>query len=362
MMQKRGTTSINLNTLSSQQQRLILTKPVIEGPRQVGFDHFHGISASLDMPPYLYIHNNNFTDGENIHMKPKSKPGRQGMSSTSFSHVEVLDALASNATEFLNSNIRKGGPPIFLYLPLTSPHTPIVPSRAFRGKSDLGPYGDLVMQTDDVVGRIISTLTRLNSLDDTLILFTSDNGFAQATLSNPANAFLHPHFPSGIFRGMKSDIYEGGHRIPFIVQWPGVVQPRTINKTPISLVDLFATFLDITHQSVGYKDARKNHGEDSTTSLLPLFMEKCGHRGQETSCVTGSENNILSELTYRIQRKQLVMHSISGCFAIREGKYLLALCSNSGGTAVLLLSRIIESSPVTMSCDYLLILLIKCCW
>lgn len=307
----------NLNKLSSHQQRLVLSQPIVEGPTQVGFDLFHGLSASLDMAPYLYIENNTFMDHDSMHMKSKVVEGRPGMASKNFSPMYVSDNLVKKAKDFLVTNLNAKREPLFLFLSLTSPHTPIVPSPQFQGKSSLGPYGDFVMQTDDVVGQIITTLKQLAALDNTLLIFTSDNGFSRGALSNPANAFRQPHEPSGIFRGGKGDIFEGGHRIPFVAHWPSRIQPNTINKTPISLVDLFATFLDITKQPVL---SLKNHGEDSDFSLLPLFVGKTPNNG----------NNTVSDW----KPKQFIVHSMKGYFAIREGKYLLALCSGSGGKSI----------------------------
>lgn len=314
--------------LSLELQQLMLGQPIMEGPRQLGFDVYHGISASLDMPPYLYINNNTFIDGAEAIMKPKNVPGRNGVTSKAFTLVGVLDTIAKKANEFLLTHVNEKSP-VFLYLPLTSPHTPVVPSPAFRGRSQLGPYGDFVMQTDDVVGQIVSTLTQLKALDNTLIIFTSDNGYTNAALSDPANAFRHPHAPCGIYRGMKADIYEGGHRIPFVAQWPRVIPPRTINKTPISHVDVFATFLDITNQGTV---PRTNRGEDSATSLLPLFLGQCDSLGPNNECVAtskGSGRNYLSSSGN--SANQFIVHSFLGCFAIRQGKYLLALCGGSGG-------------------------------
>lgn len=331
---------LNLNKLSRTQQQLVLKQPVIEGPRQVGFDIYHGISASLDMAPYLYIGNNTFMGSDSVHMKTREVEGRPGMASKNFSSVHVLDTLVQKAKDIITTNLGGAGAgaaesssrppsPLFLFLALTSPHTPIVPSPAFQGKSSLGPYGDFVMQTDDVVGQILATLRQVQSLEDTLLIFTSDNGFSRGALSNPANAFKHPHSPSGILRGNKGDIYEGGHRVPFVAHWPTRIRPNTVNKTPISLVDLFATFLDITHQPVR---SMKNHGEDSDSSLLPLFLETSSSSSilekKEKEEEKGDKGE---EVLPDWAKKQFIVHSVKGYFAIRQGKYLLALCSGSGG-------------------------------
>ena len=327
--------NINLNKLSSTQQRVVLSQPIIEGPRQVGFDIYHGLSASLDMAPYLYIDNNTFVGHDAMHMKTSRQvEGRPGIASETFSAVEVLDTFLNKAKRILTTHLgnveEESSPPLFLFLSLTSPHTPIVPSPEFQGTSLLGPYGDFVMQTDDVVGQVVSTLRQLHALENTLVIFTSDNGFSRGALSNPANAFRHPHSPSGVFRGRKGDILEGGHRIPFVVHWPRYIRPNTVNKTPISLVDLFATFLDVTQQPVR---SMKNHGEDSATSLLPLFLDKSSRVLQNYNVNNNANNNNIENSNNFTDwtKKQFIVHSMKGCFAIREGKYLLALCSGSGG-------------------------------
>jgi arylsulfatase A len=278
--------------------------PIKGGPTSVGFDYYYGISASLDMPPYMFIENDRF-----IHSslsKEKVTWGRQGPTATSFQPVDVLPHLVDRSQKILNEQLgdsdgRKH--PLFLFLSLTSPHTPVVPNSQFLNQSRLGWYGDFVMQTDAAVGSVIATLTSLRALHNTLVIFTSDNGFTNAGYMRGPRVDFSIHKPSGIFRGSKADIYEGGHRIPLVMQWPAIIKPSSTVDETVSLADLFATFADIASVSL-----LPGEGEDSY-SLLPLLVGK----------------------NDQFARNHTVVHSFYGKFAIREGRWLLAFCPGSGG-------------------------------
>jgi arylsulfatase A-like enzyme len=184
---------------------------------------------------------------------------------------------------------------------LNSPHTPIVPSKEWQGKSGLGPYGDFVMETDWAVGEVLDALEKTGIDHNTLVLFTSDNGCSPAAGTSKLEA--NGHFASGEFRGYKADIWEGGHRVPFLVRWPAKVQPGTSSSQLICHTDLMATTADI----LGVK-LPETAGEDSF-SLLPALLGK-------------------SEMPIHAA---VVHHSINGRFAIREEKWKLELCPGSGG-------------------------------
>jgi hypothetical protein len=284
-------------TFSLTDSKTILKRQIISGPRQLGFDRFQGLSASLDMPPYLHVENDKFLEADALEWVEKAPSTRQGPAGQSFTRINVSNTILHNARDFLRSNINSSSrvdldlAPVFLFLSLTSPHTPILPSSDFQKKSSLGPYGDYVMQTDDAVGQIITELKNLNAYENSLVIFTSDNGFSRDVFTSKKNKFLFPHKPSGIYRGEKADIYEGGHRVPLVVQWPAVIAPQTTNADPVSLTDLFATFADIVNVVRGQQGQRQGgkggggghiavrrplHGEDSF-SLLPLFLQGGGH-------------------------------------------------------------------------------------
>jgi hypothetical protein len=321
----------------------MLNKSITLGPRQLGFDTFQGISASLDMPPYMYIENDNFLQTGELKMQEREANTRPGPSASDFSRINVSNTIIQNAIHFLRSNIMKSATenngekaqhssPVFLFVSLTSPHTPILPSPEFQGQSSLGPYGDYVMQADDTVGQIMLELKRLNVYDNTLVIFTSDNGFSRDVEASDKNKFRFPHFPSGRYRGMKADIYEGGHRVPLVVQWPARIVPNSVNNDPVSLTDLFATFADIVKE--GELEKKSGHGEDSY-SLLPLLLgnqvgSKSGHDDLSVALSPQKKQNIKRK-SLMYQRTHLVVHSYHGKFAIRERHYILAFVGGSGG-------------------------------
>jgi arylsulfatase A-like enzyme len=266
-----------------------------DGPLQHGFDTYFGISASLDMPPFAFI------DGDHFPELPTAtkKWIRSGPAAPSFEAVDVLPTLTHQAIEFLKAPHEK---PFFLYVAFTSPHTPIVPSPEWSGKSGLSPYGDFVMQTDAAVGEILDALHNGKLDQQTLVLFTSDNGCSPA--AKPVELEAKGHFPSANFRGYKSDIWDGGHRIPFIARWPGVAKAGSKSDQTICLGDLMATCAAIL--DVKLPDTA---GEDSV-SILPALQG------------TDADKPL---------REAIIHHSMDGRFAIRQGNWKLCLCSGSGG-------------------------------
>jgi arylsulfatase A-like enzyme len=191
--------------------------------------------------------------------------------------------------------------PFFLYLPLTSPHTPLVPTEEWQGKSGLGDYGDFVMETDWAIGEMLKTLDRSGAASNTLVMLASDNGCAPYIGVHQLEE--QGHFPSAERRGYKADIWDGGHRIPFVVRWPGKVKAGSECDQLICLMDLMATCADILDVKIP-----ENAGEDSV-SLLPALLGKA-----KTPL-----------------REALVSHSGNGSFAIRQGRWKLELCPGSGG-------------------------------
>jgi len=278
-----------------------LARPVELGPIDLGFDRFFGIPASLDMPPYVYIRNDRVTALPDRETGNDDVQGfwRQGPTGADFDHHQVLARLTDEAVSFIEG---RGQNPFFLYFALTAPHTPILPGTRFRGRSGTNPYGDFVLEVDHSVGRILDTLSRLDIERETLVLFTSDNGCSPRA-DFPALRALG-HFPSYVYRGHKADIFEGGHRIPFILRWPERVAAGGECTETICLTDLFATFAALAGAAVP-DDA----GEDSF-DLSPA---------------------ILGRPDPPPIRPAVVHHSINGSFAIREGRWKLELCPGSGG-------------------------------
>ena len=300
---------INPLGIENQQQawNVDFTQPFTNGPLSLGFDRFHGISASLDMIPYTYLDQDRVSavpdhDADFPWFHGRDKRTRRGPTAKGFDAANVLDDLASRSAAYLTERAEqsRAGKPFFLYLPLASPHTPIVPTKPWLGKSGINAYADFVMQTDAAVGTILKTLDDLDLTDNTLVVFTADNGCSpEADLPELQKA---GHHPSGPYRGHKADLFEGGHRVPFIARWPAKVAASSKYTHPICLTDWFSTCASIIDAGVP-EDA----AEDSF-DILPALLGR-------TEPV----------------RQTLIHHSINGSFAIREGKWKLLLCPDSGG-------------------------------
>jgi arylsulfatase A-like enzyme len=275
------------------------SKALRNGPNAVGFDYFFGISASLDMPPYVFIENDRCRGTPTV----EKTWIRKGPAEKEFEAIDVLPTLTKRAVDYIEQRApgSREGRPFFLYLPLTAPHTPILPTKEWQGKSGINAYADFVMEVDDGVGQVLKALERGGAAGDTLVVLASDNGCSPA--ANFEQLAARGHHPSYHFRGMKADIFDGGHRIPFIVRWPGRVKAGSSCDQPVCLIDLMATCADV----LGAKlpDAA---GEDSV-SLLPAFL--------------GKDAKPLHEA--------VVHHSANGSFAIRQGRWKLELCPDSGG-------------------------------
>ena len=214
--------------------------------------------------------------------------------------VEMLPRLTAAAVEFIKS--RKGNSqPFFLYVPWNSPHSPVVPAKEWQGKSGLNSHADFVMQTDDSFGKVFKAIQENGMGDNTLVICSSDNGTSAPT-SKKAQLEKKGHYPSGDLRGSKADIWDGGHRVPFIAHWPKYIKPGNRCAELVCLTDVMATAADI----AGFK-LPGNAAVDSI-SFLPLLKGAKEHG-----------------------RKDVIHHSFPGHFAIRQGKYKLIMCPGSGG-------------------------------
>jgi arylsulfatase A-like enzyme len=286
------------------------TKPIANGPLAVGFDYYHGISASLDMVPYVFIENDRVTKVPTVEKEFQLYVGRdngrfcrKGPATPEFEIEDVLPMLTAKVVAHIESRAAeaRNGVPFFIYLPLNSPHTPIAPSKDWQGRSGISGYADFVMQTDDTVGRILDALEKNALTQDTLIVLTSDNGCSPS--ADFPELIGKGHNPSHHFRGHKADVFDGGHRVPYLVRWPAKVKAGTNYDHPVCLTDFMATCADI----VGVK-LPDNAAEDSV-SYLPALQGK----------------------TDAPLREAVVHHTINGSFAIRKGNWKLALCAGSGG-------------------------------
>ncbi len=286
----------------SQSPVVDFSKPIKNGPSTHGFDYSFGFSGSLDMPPYVWVENDMPTAipvKETLNVDAKGF-WRKGLTSDDFNHTNVLQDVTDKAKAYIHGNARKKKP-FFLYLPLPAPHTPILPTTEFLGKSNTNFYGDFMMQVDDVVGQIREILRKEKISDNTILIFTSDNGCSPT--ANFKELEQVGHYPSAAFRGAKADIYEGGHRVPFIVEWPKGAAKNKKNSQIICSTDLFATCAELTNYNI-----KPNEGEDSY-SFMPLL-----------------NGNVKTEI-----RPYTVHHSIDGSFAIRQGDWKLIFCAGSGG-------------------------------
>ncbi len=280
------------------------SKPITNGPKELGFEYSYGHSGSLDMAPYVYVENGMPTMVPTKKTVDKGKQSwwREGLTSDDFVHEDVTPNFVRRAISYVEEKAKEDKP-FFLYLPLPSPHTPILPTEEFQGKSGLdNPYGDFVMMVDDYIGQLLAQIKKSGIEENTLIVFTSDNGCSPQ--ANFKQLISKGHNPSGIYRGHKADIFEAGHRVPFIVKWPNKVKAGTVNSQTICTTDFAATVASISNYKLSDDEA-----EDSF-NMMPLL----------TQDFKGSAF-----------REGTIHHSINGSFAIRKGNYKLIMCPGSGG-------------------------------
>ncbi len=280
------------------------TKPIQNGPLDVGFDYYFGIAASLNMDPHAFIENRKI-QGTLEFLKDKAAVkargfvgAKPGWAAKEFVQSEVLPTFTEKTCDWIRQHKDE---PFFVYMPLNAPHSPIVPNADFAGKSGLSPHGDFCMETDWAVGEVLKTLEELDLADHTLVVFTADNGTSPQAKFEPMQA--QGHFPSWIYRGLKGTLWEGGHRVPFIVRWPGDVAPASVSAQPICTTDLLATLADLFGQTLP-----ANAGEDSVSFLPALKGEPIPNLGP----------------------RSIIHHSDAGVFAIRRGKWKLVFDENGG--------------------------------
>ncbi|VGO11713.1 Arylsulfatase [Pontiella desulfatans] len=323
-----GKWHLGMDLPMSGKNKLDLAGKVENGPLANGFDRFYGITASLDFPPYVFICDDKI-DAPAVERKPSRRfPEflRAGETGTNFEHENVQDQLVETTTAFIREKAA-AGEPFFIYLPLPSPHKPVLPAGRFRGKSAIGPYGDYVMQTDGSVGEVLKAVRESGIDENTMIVYTSDNGSFMFRLdapecppqmpadsNNPKNGSDHKSDPTiqGFnsashranlnYRGTKADIFEGGHRVPFLVRIPGTVEGGRRISSTISLVDILATCADLLGAEV------PDGAAEDSFSFLPLLTGEGTH-----------------------ERAPVVAHSVNGCFALYSGPWKFIATKGSGG-------------------------------
>jgi arylsulfatase A-like enzyme len=297
-----------------------------KGPTTLGFDYSFIMPASLDMPPYVFVKNDRVVDPvirlvNEIY--PTRKPGakmvwdqkyageddiywgrgiwwRNGEISASFRVENCLDDLVNEGISFIEQQAKENpDKPFMLYLPLTGPHTPWVPAYEFQGSSALGTYGDFMAHIDNVVYRVVETLKSLNIEENTLLIFTSDNGGHWSE----EDKLTYAHQSNYGARGQKGDIWDGGHHVPFFVKWPAMIKdPATSNQT-IGLIDIMATLSELTGQ-----DIQESYAEDSY-SFYPILK---GNPGEPV-------------------RDQIVYLSARGKLSVKAGEWKYIEGLGSGG-------------------------------
>ncbi|MDP4722092.1 MAG: arylsulfatase [Akkermansiaceae bacterium] len=265
------------------------------GPFDLGFDYWYGTAASLDMPPYIWIENDRFI-GECTTTKAFH---RKGPAHADFEAIDVLPEIGKKSAEYIQK--QKADEPFFMYIALTSPHAPIIPTDEWKGKSELGTYGDFVMNTDAVVGVIAEAVDAAGLTENTMIIVTSDNGCSKVADIDALKK--QGHFPNAHYRGSKSDLWDGGHRVPFIVRWPAGIKAGSTSDELICLTDLMATSAELAGAKLP-----DTAGVDSV-SFAPAL------KGEAIESI----------------RKGVIHHSVGGQFAYREGKWKLLLTKGSGG-------------------------------
>lgn len=286
----------NFGTAYSDGWNVDYTAEIKNGPCDLGFDSFFGISASLDMPPYVYVRDRVPTESATV----EKAFYRKGPAAADFEAVDVLPTITKEAVQLIDAKAR-GDKPFFLYFPLNAPHTPIVPTDEWRGKSGINIYGDFTMQVDWTVGQVLKALDDNGIADNTLLIFSTDNGCSPAAKIPELEAAGHDQ--NYIYRGHKADIFEGGHRVPFLARWPERVAAGSRTDQLVGQIDLLATAAEIVGANV-----EEQFGEDSV-SFLPVLV--------------GETNEPI--------RTSIVSQSFGGQFAVRDGNWKLCLCPGSGG-------------------------------
>ncbi|MFC2098678.1 arylsulfatase [Bacteroidota bacterium] len=296
------------------------TARVDGGPCDHGFDYSYIIPASLDMQPYIYISNKWVVNTDLEHIEGidpwhRHTWWRHGDAETGFDFYDVLPRLTRRALGFIHEQVIKyPEQPFFLYFPLTAPHIPHMPLAEFEAVSATGPYGDFVAQVDYHIGELLELVDSLRIRENTIFIVTSDNG----SRWTPEYIEEFGHKSNYHFRGMKSDVWEGGHRVPFLVRWPGIVDQGSRSDRIVCLTDLLATCAELTGQELSW-----NSGEDSFSFLSALTGESSSWE----------------------KRSSMINQSLSRVFSIRQDNWKLIMDMSSGGWSS---AEITEGPPMQL--------------
>lgn len=279
------------------------------GPNEVGFDYFFGIPASLDHTPYVFVENGQVLTpltGRTIDASDMRRRGgdgffRAGEIGDGFAHQDVLGEITRRSVDYISAHAGDDNDaPFFLYIPFSAPHTPWLPSEAFMGTSGAGHYGDFAAEVDGAFGQVLSAVDRSGLAENTLIIFTSDNGahWLESDIER------YGHLANHNLRGQKADIHEGGHRVPFLVAWPGTIPAGSVSDHPIVLTDLMVTLAGLVGAQIADNDA------PDSFDILPT---------------------LLGNPDAQDERAPMIHHSSRGMFAIRDGDWKMVEGLGSGG-------------------------------
>jgi arylsulfatase A len=284
--------------------KIDFTKSLGGGPLAAGFDYYFGDDVP-NFAPYTFFENDRLL-AVPMQEKPAEMFGAPGPMAEGWNLEQVMPEITAKAVKYIEEKAQSEEP-FFLYFALTAPHTPIAPTEEFLGKSQAGRYGDFVNEVDWSVGQVVEALKKSGAWENTLLIFTSDNGSPHMDGTNMAGGVgsIKPygHDPSRPWRGLKADIWEGGHRVPFIATWPKRIPAKSVSQQVIGLTDVMATvasLLDIPKDPESMEDSH---------DLSPILLQN-------------SKQPV---------RTSIVHHSINGTFAIRHGDWKLILGKNSGG-------------------------------
>lgn len=292
-------------------KRIDYSRPIPDSPIHRGFDKFYG-TVCCPGTDWLYA----YIDGEIIPVPPTklldrndlpkhpyANDCRQGMVADNFNHEEIDLVFLDKSTKFLEHHVKTSpDKPFFLYHSMAAVHLPSFAAERFKGKTKSGPHGDFIFEMDHVIGELLKTLERLGIADNTLVIFASDNGPEVPTVLDMRKQFRHDG--ARPWRGVKRDQWEGGHRTPFIVRWPGMVKAGTTSDQLMSLTDVMATCAEI----IGTK--LPNDAAEDSYSMLPVLL--------------GTQGN-------KPVRKYMLEQTISLEMSIRDGKWKYLDHKGSGG-------------------------------
>lgn len=295
----------NLKGRNKLWKNIDFSKALGGGPLEAGFDYYFGDDVP-NFAPYAFIENDKLLKIPNQE-KPNDMYGGPGPMTDGWALEKVMPTITKKAVNYIEEQAEKENP-FFLYFALTAPHTPIAPTDDFKGKSKAGLYGDFVNEVDWSVGQIVEVLKKTGQLENTILIFTSDNGSpqrdGQAMGGAIASVLKYGHNPSGKWRGMKADIWEGGHRVPFVVSWPKKIKENSISDKIVCTTDIMATvasILEIPNDNIKMEDS------------------------------FDFSNVLLNEQNDNLERSSIIHHAIDGTFAIRQAEWKLILGKDSAG-------------------------------